>query len=218
MEPTQARRRLGWGTRGHRSSAIPQFVLFFPSRTGGSVKFLAISTVLAIIPLAGVVYIATSDMLFTVDGLFMILMLLSISGIFGLNATIEARDLGLVPFLKPAPTSKAAMTGALPAGVHIQTGVVRELHFFESHVGEQNKTVVEFVPDGTGLSRYISFIGNVKEQLPLGARMRITYRVEDEGAVLIGREQLFGYRFGRGKNNPQGKAAAANSGTPAKTA
>ena len=174
-------------------------------------KFLAISTLLAIIPLAGVVYIATSDMLFTVDGLFMILMLLGISSVFGLNATLEARDLGLIPFLKPA-TAKggAAVTGALPPGVHIQTGTIRELHFFESHVGEQNKTVVEFVPDDTGASRYISFIGNVKDQLPVGARVRITYRVEDEGAVLMGREQLFGYRFGRGKkNNPQGSTATA---------
>lgn len=175
-------------------------------------KFLAISTLLAVLPLAGIVYIATSGMLFSVDGLFMILMLLSISGIFALNATLEARDLGLVPFLKPAATSRAAVTAALPPGVHIQTGTVRELHFFESHVGEQNKTVVEFVPDDTGVSRYISFLGNVKDQLPLGSRMRITYRVENEGAVLLGREQLFGYRFGRSK------AAGASSGSSAKTA
>jgi hypothetical protein len=176
------------------------------------VKFLAISTLLAVLPLAGVVYIATSDMLFTVDGLFMILMLLSIAGVFALNATLEARDLGLVPFLKPAATSGAAVTAALPPGVHIQSGTVRELHFFESHVGEQNKTVVEFVPDETSASRYISFLGNVKEQLPVGTRMRITYRVEDEGAVLLGREQLFGYRFGRSK------AGVASSSRAAKTA
>lgn len=174
-------------------------------------KFLGISTVLAVLPLAGVVYIFTSDMLFTVDGLFMILMLLSIAGIFGLNATMEARDLGLIPFLKPAAASGAAVTAALPPGVHIQTGTVRELHFFESHVGEQNKTVVEFVPDDTGVSRYISFLGNVKDQLPIGSRVRVTYRVDDEGAVLLGREQLFGYRFGKSK-------AATAASSSAKTA
>lgn len=165
-------------------------------------KFLAASTFLALLPLAGVLYIATSDMLFTTDGLFMILMLLSISGVFALNATLEARDLGLIPFLKPASAkSGAAVTAALPPGVHIQTGTVRELHFFESHVGEQNKTVVEFVPDDTGVSRYISFLGNVKDQLPVGARVRITYRVDDEGSVLLGREQLFGFRFGKSKTS-----------------
>jgi hypothetical protein len=174
------------------------------------VRFLAISTLLAVLPLAGVVYIVTSDMLFSVDGLFMILMLLSISGVFALNATLEARDLGLVPFLKPAAGSRAAVTAALPPGVHIQSGTVRELHFFESHVGEQNKTVVEFIPDDTGVSRYISFLGNVKDQLPLGSRMRITYRVEEEGAVLLGREQLFGFRFGKSKSS--------NVGSNAKTA
>lgn len=174
-------------------------------------KFLAISTLLAVIPLAGVVYIATSDMLFTTDGLFMILMLLTISGVFGLNATIEARDLGLIPFWKPSAASAAAMTDALPPGIHIQTGTVRGLHFFESHVGEQNKTVVEFLEEATGTTRYISFLGNVKDQLPVGARVRITYRVEDEGAVLLGREQLFGFRFGRRKST------AASSGS-AKTA
>ena len=173
-------------------------------------KFLAGSTLLALLPLAGVLYIATSDMLFTTDGLFMILMLLSISGVFALNATLEARDLGLVPFLKPASVkSGAAVTAALPPGVHIQTGTVRELHFFESHVGEQNKTVVEFVPDDTGVSRYISFLGNVKDQLPVGARVRITYRVEDEGSVLLGREQLFGFRFGKSKAVAAGSAKTA---------
>jgi hypothetical protein len=186
-------------------------MLFFSARPlGGLVKFLAASTLLALIPLAGVVYIvAFSGMLFSVDGLFMILMLLSISGVFALNATLEARDLGLVPFLKPAASSRAAVTAALPPGVHIQTGTVRELHYFESHVGEPNKTVVEFVAEDTGVSRYISFLGNVKDQLPVGARVRITYRVEDQGAVLLGREQLFGVRFGRKKNNPQGSTATA---------
>jgi hypothetical protein len=39
--------------------------------------------------------------------------------------------------------------------------------------------------------------------------VRITYRVEDQGAVLLGREQLFGVRFGRKKSNPQGSTATA---------
>ena len=174
-------------------------------------RFLAISTLLAVLPLAGVAYIAATGMLFTTDGLFMILMLLTISGVFGLNATLEARDLGLIPFLKPSATSRAAMTEALPPGIHIQTGTAREMHFFESGVGGQNKTVVEFLDETTGVARYISFLGNVKDQLPIGARVRITYRVEDEGAVLLGRDVLFGFRFGRRKPAAGGSGASAKA-------
>lgn len=180
-------------------------------------KFLAISTALAVIPLIGVLYIIViltdlpnlSGFLFTTDGLFMVIMLLTISGIFGLNATLEARDLGLIPFWKPSPESAAAITAALPPGVHIQTGTVQELHFFESGVGGQNKTVAEFADEATGSSRYISFLGNVKDQLPLGARIRITYRVDEEGVVLLGRDRLFGFRFGKSKSAAAGSSETA---------
>lgn len=178
-------------------------------------RFLIMSVLLALLPLAGAVYVASNDgwTAITVDKLFMVLMLLTISGVFGLNALLEARDLGLlVPFLKPGKASGAhAVTAALPPGTHITTGVARELHFFESHVGQQNKTVVEFVPEDTGVARYISFLGNVVDQFPLGARLRMTYRVEDEGAVLLGRERLIGFRFGGKK----GGAAAGERAKPA---
>ena len=177
-------------------------------------RFLMGSTLLAVIPLAGAVYVASSSgwTAITVDKLFMVIMLLTISGVFGLNSFLEARDLGMVPFLKPAVAAAGrGETAALPPGTHISTGVVRELHFFEAHVGQQNKTVVEFAPEDGGPARYISFIGNVKDQFPLGARLRITYRVEDEGAVLMGREQLIGFRlFGKKKGTnaqPDGNPA-----------
>ena len=110
-----------------------------------------------------------------------------------------------------APLAEFEVSCALPPGTHITTGVARELHFFESHVGQQNKTVVEFVPEDTGVARYISFLGNVVDQFPLGARLRMTYRVEDEGAVLLGRERLIGFRFGGKK----GGAAAGERAKPA---
>ncbi len=50
---------------------------------------LFISLLLAVLPLAGIAWFATSGNLTTVDGLFMSLILLTISGIFGMNALGE---------------------------------------------------------------------------------------------------------------------------------
>ncbi|HUK88377.1 MAG TPA: hypothetical protein VLT85_11985 [Terriglobales bacterium] len=73
---------------------------------------LLISIVLAVLPLAGIVGMAVGGMLKTVDGLFMSLILLTISGVFALNAYWEARDRGWLNFLKRkkdggAPPAKA---------------------------------------------------------------------------------------------------------------
>lgn len=57
---------------------------------------LIISVVLGLIPLIGVVWILIGRMLFTVDGLFTTLILLTLSGILFLNAFLELRDRGLL--------------------------------------------------------------------------------------------------------------------------
>ena len=57
---------------------------------------LAISLVLGIVPLLGVVWILLNGMITTVDGLFMSLILLTLSGIFMLNAYWEMRDQGML--------------------------------------------------------------------------------------------------------------------------
>ncbi|HYX69088.1 MAG TPA: hypothetical protein VE825_08135 [Terriglobales bacterium] len=74
---------------------------------------MVISILLSILPLAGIVGMAAGGMLKTVDGLFMSLILLTISGVFALNALLEARDKGYLNFLKRkkdggAPPAKAA--------------------------------------------------------------------------------------------------------------
>jgi hypothetical protein len=72
---------------------------------------LVLSLVLGLVPLAGVVWIFASGMITlsppsaTVDGLFMTLILLTLSGCFMLNAFWEARDKGLIG-KKQAPASK----------------------------------------------------------------------------------------------------------------
>jgi uncharacterized membrane protein len=64
------------------------------------VVMLLLSLVLAIIPLMGIVWIVVSGTMLNVDGLFMSLILLTLSGIFFLNAAWELRDRGLLPFLR----------------------------------------------------------------------------------------------------------------------
>lgn len=88
---------------------------------------LVLSLVLALVPLAGVVWIFVSGMITiappsaTVDGLFMTLILLTVSACFLLNSYWEARDKGLLafgqkkkstPVAKPAPAKTAAAAAA----------------------------------------------------------------------------------------------------------
>ncbi|MGB8583169.1 MAG: hypothetical protein WCD47_20295 [Candidatus Sulfotelmatobacter sp.] len=75
---------------------------------------LALSLVLAILPLLGVIWIFVSGMITlsppsaTVDGLFMSLILLALSGTFALNAFWEMRDRGLIGKKKAiAPATKS---------------------------------------------------------------------------------------------------------------
>lgn len=68
----------------------------------GSVRpvMLLISLVLGLIPIAGIVWIIAAGSITTVDGLFMSLILLTLSGVFLFNAFCELGDRSLVPFMK----------------------------------------------------------------------------------------------------------------------
>ena len=61
---------------------------------------LLTSILLGLIPLAGIVWIFLSGTISTVDGLFGILILLSLSAIFFLNAFWEWRERKLLPLRK----------------------------------------------------------------------------------------------------------------------
>ena len=73
---------------------------------------LALSLVLGILPLLGVVWTLANGMITTVDGLFMSLILLTLSGVFMLNAYWEMRDLGLLGKKKTAATPVAKAPAA----------------------------------------------------------------------------------------------------------
>lgn len=60
---------------------------------------LVISIVLGIVPLFGIAWTIATGTITTVDGLFMTLILLTLSGVFFLNAYWELRDRGALAFL-----------------------------------------------------------------------------------------------------------------------
>jgi hypothetical protein len=151
-------------------------------------KFAAIAALFAFLPILGVAYIVLSGSLFTVDGLFMILILLTISGVFGLEAVLELRGGRLVT--TDGATGARAFAGGAPQqpGVTTEKGLVRDLQFFEAAVGAMNKTIVEFQPDGAKSARFVTFIGNIRDQLPVGSKVRVSYRTEPDGNVLLARD------------------------------
>jgi uncharacterized membrane protein len=68
---------------------------------------LPLSLVLAVLPLLGVVWTLMNGMITTVDGLFLSLILLTLSGTFWLNAYWEMRDHGIIGKKKAmAPAAK----------------------------------------------------------------------------------------------------------------
>jgi hypothetical protein len=61
------------------------------TKSGGNMLVVLLSILLGIIPLLGIVWILMSRTITTVDGLFMSLILLALSGIFFFNAVMEFR-------------------------------------------------------------------------------------------------------------------------------
>jgi len=64
-----------------------------------------LSILFCLAPVAGIVWILIAGSITTVDGLFMSLILLSLSGIFLLNAIWELQDRGLLSFLHKKKTA-----------------------------------------------------------------------------------------------------------------
>jgi hypothetical protein len=75
---------------------------------------LILSLVLAVLPLLGIVWTLMNGMITTVDGLFLSLILLTLSGVFVLNAYWEMRDQGVLG-AKTAGKAAAAPATKTPA-------------------------------------------------------------------------------------------------------
>jgi hypothetical protein len=76
---------------------------------------LVISIVLGVVPWFGIAWTVTTGTIRTQDGLFMSLILLTLSGVFFLNAFWELRDRGALAFLdKKKDAAAAAAPKAVP--------------------------------------------------------------------------------------------------------
>jgi hypothetical protein len=144
---------------------------------------LLISLVLALIPLLGIVYIVFFGAPFTVDGLFMSLILLSISGILGLNVLIELRK-GKSAFAPSRGALNSRPSGTVSDGSHLKArGKVSDVVFFESNVGQPNKSIVTLASNGS--SQTLALEGDVRNALPVGQTLEITLRKEPGRNVLV---------------------------------
>ena len=75
---------------------------------------LVISIVMGIVPLLGIAWTIATGTITTVDGLFMSLILLTLSAVFFLNAFWELRDRGALAFLDKKKVAAAATPAATP--------------------------------------------------------------------------------------------------------
>lgn len=85
---------------------------------------LVISIVMGIVPLLGIAWTIVTGTVTTVDGLFMSLILLSLSAVFFLNAFWELRDRGALAFLnkkKVAAEVTPKVTAKVPTNVAPKT-------------------------------------------------------------------------------------------------
>ncbi|HVP43761.1 MAG TPA: hypothetical protein VMS96_10025 [Terriglobales bacterium] len=164
---------------------------------------LVLSLVLGLIPLVGIVLIALAGWIATVDGLFTSLILAAISGVFFLNTLLEARALGLLPFLKrPGATTTTSAASSRPSaqrsaagpptpppppsadGVVTETGVVEGVRLYEMPVGYADRSLVSFRAEGSPSSRSMVFSGNV-QHLRAGRKIRISYKPLPDGNQLL---------------------------------
>ncbi len=139
---------------------------------------LVLLLVLAAVPLFGVVWIAVYGSLTTVDGLFMSLILLAMSGILGPTALFELRKRASGHGAEPFSSRKLSSQGL------VRTGKVQEVTFFEANVGEPNKSIVTLADRGSG-SQTLVLDGDVRNALPVGQRVQITLRKEAGQNVLV---------------------------------
>jgi hypothetical protein len=150
---------------------------------------LIVSIILTILPLLGIVWVLFTRSITTVDGLFLSLILLSISGIFALNAFWEfQRQRRRAAWFKQHPEAArqlVTMTGGEVAGV--LRGRVESVQFYEAHVGQPNNSVV-FLSNGSGVSRMIILEGDLRNRLPAGKRVEISYREENGRRQLLSAE------------------------------
>jgi hypothetical protein len=140
---------------------------------------LVVSVLLALLPLLGIAWIVIYSSITTVDGLFMSLILLAMSGILGLNVLIELRKRRTTTGTKSLSTAPSASSNGL-----VQRGKVESVQFYESGVGQPNKSIVT-LSDGDSASRMLVLEGDMRNALPVGHKVEVTFRKESGHNVLV---------------------------------
>src|SRR5438876_11934326 len=139
---------------------------------------LALSLLLALIPLLGIAWILRYGSITTVDGLFTSLILLAMSGILGINVLLELK--------KRTPSGRrqsVAQAKATSSGM-VQRGKVEKVEFYEANVGLPNKSIV-MLSNGAKSSQMLVFEGDMRNALPTGRNVEITFRKESGHNELI---------------------------------
>lgn len=161
-------------------------------------RAIGISLLLAALPLGGIIYMVfTGDIgvppHWTVDGLFLTLILLTISGIMGFNALLEAKAQGLIRLPGMAPALAGAGGGAFAAGAapaltgNLKTdiGVIEQVDYYDAPIGQSNKSIVRLRGKGDKGPRTLVLYGNMRSLLIPGRKMQLTYFPEEGGATLV---------------------------------
>jgi hypothetical protein len=138
---------------------------------------LFISVLLALIPLLGIAWIVLYGSITTVDGLFMSLILAAMSGIVGLNVLIELKK------KRSGAPSSSTVASTVSGGLR-QRGKVESVQFFESGVGQPNKSIVT-LSDGVSASNLLVLEGDMRNALPVGQKVDVTFRKESGHNVLV---------------------------------
>jgi hypothetical protein len=66
----------------------------------------------------------------------------------------------------------------------VQRGRVESVQFFEALVGQANKSIVTLA-NGTGSPHTLVFAGDMRNALPVGQKVEITFRKESGHNVLV---------------------------------
>jgi hypothetical protein len=144
---------------------------------------LLIWLLLALVPLLGIAGIVIYGSITTVDGLFMSLILLAISGLFGTVALFELRK-GIPKNVSTARTA-AGTSLPVPSGAGlVQRGKIDSVQFFESHVGQPAKSLV-VLSDRAPAASTLVFDGDMRNALPVGQRVEVTFRKSGLSNVLV---------------------------------
>jgi hypothetical protein len=133
----------------------------------------------ALVPLLGIAWVVLNGLIFTVDGLFMSLIFLTISGICGTMGLVEIRKRRSNGTL---PAAVSAQIGAVSAN-QVQRGKVQSVEFFESSVGQPNKSIVTLAGSESPVT--LVFEGDLRNALPVGQKVEVILRKETGFNVLL---------------------------------